>query len=115
MAFGRSATIHAHTSGLRHLLWNSLQPRHPSVFTQGKVTIISPPLPLLDGETVIEMEPDADNLTKRFTQQAVKFIEANKEEPFFLYLPHPVPHSPLHASAEFMSNVSDRNARCISR
>ena len=42
-----------------------------------------PPLPLLEGDTVIEMEPDADYLTQRFTRRAVKFIEANKDKPFF--------------------------------
>ena len=48
-----------------------------------------PPLPLLDGETVIEMDPDADYLTKRVTERAVSFIKANKDKPFFLYIPHP--------------------------
>ena len=40
-----------------------------------------PPLPLLDGEKVIEMDPDADSLTKRITQRAVRFIEKNKAHP----------------------------------
>ena len=66
-----------------------------------------PPLPLLEGENVIEMEPDADYLTKRFTERAVSFIERNKDEPFFLYLPHPIPHAPLHVSPDFMEEVSD--------
>ncbi len=65
-----------------------------------------PPLPLLEGETVIEMEPDADFLTKRITQRAVKFIEENKDVPFFLYIPHPIPHAPLHVSPPFMESVS---------
>jgi arylsulfatase A-like enzyme len=38
-----------------------------------------PPLPLLDGDKVIEMDPNADYLTKRFTERAVQFIEANKD------------------------------------
>ncbi len=66
-----------------------------------------PPLPLLDQETVVEMDPDADFLTKRFTEGAVEFIEKNKNEPFFLYLPHPIPHKPLHVSPPFMEGVSD--------
>ncbi|QDV41122.1 Arylsulfatase [Stieleria neptunia] len=66
-----------------------------------------PPLPLLDNESVIEMDPDADYLTKRITERAVSFIEANKDEPFFLYLPHPIPHAPLHVSPPFMEGVSD--------
>jgi len=65
-----------------------------------------PPLPLLEHETVIESEPDADYLTQRFTERAVKFIKENKDNPFFLYVPHPMPHVPVHASPEFMKGVS---------
>ena len=65
-----------------------------------------PPLPLLEGETVIEMDPDADFLTKRITERAVAFIEQNKDEPFFLYVPHPIPHKPLHVSPPFMKGVA---------
>ena len=64
-----------------------------------------PPLPLIDGEKVIEMDPDADYLTKRITNRAVSFIEKNKELPFFLYIPHPIPHKPLHISPPFMQDV----------
>ena len=69
-----------------------------------------PPLPLLDGETVIEMDPDADFLTRRITERAVSFIRKNKNEPFFLYVPHPIPHAPLHVSPPFMEGVSPRVA-----
>ena len=64
-----------------------------------------PPLPLLEGETVVESDPDADYLTKRITERAVGFIEANKDKPFFLYVPHPIPHRPLHASPPFMEDA----------
>ena len=64
-----------------------------------------PPLALLEGETVIETDPDPDFLTKRFTERAARFIEAHKHEPFFLYVPHPLPHAPLAASPEFMKEV----------
>lgn len=65
-----------------------------------------PSLPLLHGEKVIEMDPDADFLTKRITERAVKFIKENKDNPFFLYIPHPIPHAPLHVSPPFMKDVS---------
>jgi len=60
-----------------------------------------PPLPLLRNETVIESEPDQSQLTKRYTEEAVKFITENKDKPFFLYLPHTMPHNPVHASEAF--------------
>jgi arylsulfatase A len=65
-----------------------------------------PPLPLLDGEQVIEMDPDADYLTRRVTERAVKFIKENKQHPFFLYVPHPIPHRPLHVSPPFMNDAA---------
>ncbi|MEM7144676.1 MAG: PVC-type heme-binding CxxCH protein [Verrucomicrobiota bacterium] len=66
-----------------------------------------PPLALLDQEKVIEMDPDADYLTKNFTERAVSFIEKNKNNPFFLYVPHPIPHKPLHVAPPFMKGVSE--------
>jgi len=65
-----------------------------------------PPLPLLKNDTVIEMDPNADLLTKRITEHAVSFIERHKDVPFFLYVPHPIPHAPLHVSPPFMEGVS---------
>ncbi|NLE37663.1 MAG: sulfatase-like hydrolase/transferase, partial [Pirellulaceae bacterium] len=64
-----------------------------------------PPLPLLEGEQVIEVEPNADYLTQRVTERAVAFIEKNRERPFFLYLAHPIPHTPLHVSPPYMKDV----------
>jgi len=60
-----------------------------------------PPLPLYDAETVIELDPDQSAFTRRFTERAVTFIEQQAEQPFFLYLPHVMPHVPIFASAEF--------------
>jgi len=67
-----------------------------------------PKLPMLEGNTVIELEPKAEFLTKRFTERAVKFIEQHKQEPFFLYVPHPIPHRPLHVTDPFLTNVDPK-------
>ena len=56
------------------------------------------------------MEPDADLLTKRFTERAVQFIKENKDQPFFVYLPHPIPHAPLHVAPEFMVGVPEESS-----
>ena len=79
---------------------HDIHPQHPN-----QKHFKFPPLPLLDGETVIEMDPDADYLTKRITERAVHFINENKDRPFFLYVPHPIPHRPLHMSPPFMETV----------
>ena len=60
-----------------------------------------PPLPFYDGEKVIEMDPDQSQFTRRFTERAVSFIERNKDQPFFLYMPHVMPHVPIFASDNF--------------
>ena len=60
-----------------------------------------PPLPLLRDQKVIEAPADQDTLTSRYTEEAVKFITANKDRPFFLYLPHTAVHVPLHPGAAF--------------
>ncbi|MGY5850112.1 sulfatase family protein [Salegentibacter sp. F14] len=60
------------------------------------------PLHLYRGKEPVEEYPvDQTTLTKRYTAEAVKFIEESKDEPFFLYLPHNMPHVPLFASENF--------------
>ena len=64
-------------------------------------------VPLMRNEEVIEYPCDQTTLTKRYTEEAVKFIEKNEDKPFFLYLPHTMPHIPLLASKKFKGK-SDR-------
>ena len=45
-------------------------------------------------------------LTDYYTDEAVKVIEANKDRPFFLYLAHWAPHTPLQASREDFEALS---------
>ena len=58
-------------------------------------------VPLMRNTAVIEKPADQHTITKRYTQEAVKFIAASKKKPFFLYLAHSLPHVPLFASPEF--------------
>ncbi|MCA9009362.1 MAG: sulfatase, partial [Planctomycetaceae bacterium] len=60
-----------------------------------------PPLPLMKDTTTIEEEPDQKELTRRYTEAAVEFIDRNHEKPFFLYFPHTFPHRPWFASDRF--------------
>ncbi|ALJ06816.1 arylsulfatase [Pseudalgibacter alginicilyticus] len=76
---------------------------HPSHQNQKKFNF--PDLPLLEGENVIETNPDRDYLNQRITERAVDFIKKNKENPFFLYVPHTSPHRPLLASPKFMKEA----------
>jgi arylsulfatase A len=58
-------------------------------------------VPLLRGEEVIEYPADQDTLTQRYTAESIEFIRANRDKPFFLYLPHTMVHAPLAASTAF--------------
>ena len=58
-------------------------------------------MPLLRDEDVIEQPVDQLTLTQRYTAEAIQFIRDSKDEPFFLYLPHTMPHIPLYVSEPF--------------
>lgn len=77
-----------------HDMW----PRHPE--NPGGY----PPLPLIEGETIVNtalQAADLTQLTTRYTERAVNFIDKNKDKPFFLYLAHNLPHVPLFVSDKF--------------
>lgn len=75
---------------------NDMWPQNPAAPSGGY-----PPLPLIEGDRVIEEGPDQSQLTRRYTERAVRFIRENQSRPFFLYLAHSMPHVPLFASARF--------------
>ena len=75
---------------------NDMWPFHP--------TGTYPGLPLIDGDEVVNPNVTGDDqrfLTTWYTERAVKFINKNKERPFFLYVPHSMPHVPLYVSDKF--------------
>lgn len=59
------------------------------------------PVRLLDGEQVVEYPVVQATLTRRYTERALRFIEENRNRPFFLYLAHAMPHKPLACSEAF--------------
>lgn len=58
-------------------------------------------VPLLRDESVVERPADQRTITKRYTEEAVDRIREFKDEPFFIYLAHSLPHIPLFTSEEF--------------
>ncbi len=66
---------------------------------------VYPPLPLVRDTTVVEREPDQSLLTGRYTEEAIRFIESNRDQPFFLYVAHSFPHVPLWASDRFRGST----------
>lgn len=78
---------------------NDMWPHHPEA---KKGTY--PPLPLIEGDKIIDPEVTPDeqpNLTTWYAERAVKFIERNKDRPFFFYLANSMPHVPLFVSDKF--------------
>jgi arylsulfatase A len=76
---------------------NDMWPKHP--------TSKFPDLPLIDGDKTVATNPDQSKLTTAYTERGIQFIEQNKDKPFFLYMPHSMPHVPIFVS-ETRKNAS---------
>jgi arylsulfatase A-like enzyme len=79
------------------ILWNDPE----STLTKWKT-------PLFENETIIELPVDQRTVTRRYTQKAIDFIKANSERPFFVYLPHSMPHIPLYVPDDVRDPDSKR-------
>ena len=66
-----------------------------------------PPLPLMRDDEVIEAPVDQDTLTERYTREAVRFIAEHRDKPFFLFVSHLMPHTPLHSGESFRGKSAD--------
>jgi len=76
---------------------NDMWPRHPN-----NKNLRFPRLPLLENDSVVDyFDEDQNALTSLYTERATAFIEANKTNPFFLYVAHNMPHVPLFVSDKF--------------
>jgi arylsulfatase A len=58
-------------------------------------------VPLIRNSEEIERPADQHTVTRRYADEASRFIREHKDQPFFVYLPHTMPHVPLFASDEF--------------
>ena len=79
---------------------NDMWPQHPQ-------TKAFPPLPLFAGTERLRIVDERDQrmMTSWLTARAVDFINRHRDEPFFLYLPHPQPHVPLAVSDRFAGST----------
>ena len=82
------------------LFSNDMWPFHPEI-----PHAFPDDLLLYKNENPIETLIDQSDLTKRITDESIRFINENKNNPFFLYIPHPQPHVPLFASKEFKGST----------
>lgn len=52
--------------------------------------------PLIEDKKIVELPVDQRTVTRRYTQKAIDFVKSHKNDPFFIYLPHSMPHIPLY-------------------
>lgn len=71
------------------ILWNDPE----STLTKWKT-------PLFEDEKIVELPVDQRTITRRCTQKAIDFVKAHQDKPFFVYLPHSMPHIPLYVPDE---------------
>jgi hypothetical protein len=69
----------------------------------GRAAFLAPQIdywnvPLLRNRDVIERPADQHTLTRRYTDEAIRFIHEHQDQPFFVYLPHTMPHGPGYHS-----------------
>lgn len=57
-------------------------------------------VPLFRNTEIIERPANQNTITKRYSEEAVSFIKKNRDQPFFVYLAHNLPHIPLFVSEE---------------
>ena len=74
---------------------NDMWPRHP------QQKDFYPDLPLIEGDQIVKLDPDQSQLTTMYTERAVRFIKGHRDQPFFLYVAHAMPHVPLFVSGKF--------------
>ena len=67
----------------------------------------NPPLPVVDQETVVQLQPDQANITEEYLERAIDFINENKETPFFLYFAHMYVHLPIYVQERFLNESSN--------
>ena len=94
---------------LRRLLRRALEQRHAALhlFRNGEIEVRDE-TPMDFGQAVRDEDADIEmkgvdqrQLTKRYTEEAIRFLEENQNDPFFLYLAHSLPHVPHFADPEF--------------
>ena len=62
-----------------------------------------PPLPLMEGASVVECQPNQATLTGRYVDRCAQFIRTCRDQPFFLYLAHMYVHVPIYVESRFQN------------
>lgn len=69
--------------------------------------------PLVRNEEIVELPVDQRTITRRYTDEAISFVKSNKDKPFFLYLPHSMPHIPLYVPDDVYDSDPQNAYKCV--
>lgn len=58
-------------------------------------------VPLMRNTEIIERPADQHTITRRYTEETIRYVKENKDKPFLVYLAYNLPHVPLFASRDF--------------
>jgi arylsulfatase A-like enzyme len=69
--------------------------------------------PLMRDNKIIEVPVNQRTITRRYTDEAINFVTKNKDKPFFLYLPHSMPHIPLYVPDDVLDPDPANAYKCV--
>ncbi|MFN3194239.1 MAG: sulfatase [Aureliella sp.] len=69
--------------------------------------------PLIEDEEIVELPVDQRLVTRRYTDKAIEFVKANQDKPFFVYLPHSMPHIPLYVPEDAYDPDPQNAYKCV--
>ena len=69
--------------------------------------------PLVENEEIVEIPVDQRTITRRYTDKAIDFVKSNSDKPFFLYLPHSMPHVPLYVPEDAYDPDPKNAYKCV--
>jgi len=69
--------------------------------------------PLIENGEIIELPVNQRTITRRYTDKAIEFVTENKDKPFFLYLPHSMPHIPLFVPEDAYDSDPMNAYKCV--
>lgn len=78
---------------------NDVGPKGRAAFLEPKPAYWN--VPIMQDTQVFERPAEQTTITRRYTEHAVEFIQKHQEQPFFVYLPHSLPHVPLFRDKQF--------------
>lgn len=94
---------------------NARKPRTPrdEAWTDQANSVKEWNTPLVRNEEIIELPVDQRTITRRYTDEAIKFVTANKDRPFFLYLAESMPHIPLFVPDDVCDSDPENAYKCV--